>query len=670
MQKKFANIYMHSLLWVTFILFLAAGIKGYSPDWNHSFNPIGSYWGGDPDKNPFLLKTFSVLTAFLSVTYMAVASLIGSSTLLSLFPRSRQLLVIFGLPSFLLIGYPFGVLGIIAINRIVTLIAPNIIALKLTITLLIFFSFVSFLVIKKSEKLLPFLATRIVSSWYFFVALVFLFIFLIFQLHFPDAHILGDGARFTLKLIEKKEVLGINGRIPLIDQHYDELLFLYPLFLKVNLTTSDTSEILQIFWFHYAFTKTSSFLLMIGVGVLVGVSVKKSFLIVFLCFFGSVFIAPLEHALIFDSGGPIAYSLHSGRVLVSILLITFLALSFKGFLNERLGKKQALLILLFSLGLGGLTISSISIILVMIIGFFLSAIQLSARSKPILILVAIYGFLLAALSLGSDNKWGAWVLPAILLISGALILRYSNIWRVLIACKSFEKKLSTVIEFFGSLMTKGGATVILTLFGYFIALILLGNIFIKDYSWISTIGQSIEYRGVGSPKFGIGLNPFCGKYPHGYCANFFNFINAFGFPILALIIVGFLLNRSRSYRLGHGIIEAALISVFLYIGSIWIFVFFNSGAISDLDFWMIWFKSRLIEPFFYSSIFFLLAAACMIRPQCATSLNVSPNFFSRLNNYVIYFIAVYIVSGIIVDNTPKIILSNLMYLKSINVEFY
>jgi hypothetical protein len=645
------------LLFIIFIFFLIAA-KGFAPDWNVSFNPVSSYWGGSPDENKYILKSFSVFVLLLFACYAVATSLIGCCILLSLFPGVRSLRDNYGLAPFVLGSYSFGVLGVAAINRTVTLFTSNLVALAIIAAVVAAFSIYSISDIRKVRDLPKHNPGSRISGKYAIATFLTFCIFLIFQLHATDVHIIGDGAKFTLGLIENKQVLGLDGRIPLIDQHYDELLYLFPLFLQIDVLSNNTSNVLQVFWLHYSLAKASSFLLMIGVGVLIGLPIRRSALIALLCFFGSVYISPLRHILIFDSGGPIAFSLHPARVFVSVIFVAVLAFSYKGYLNVKVNLPQILFILLFSVGLGALTVSGASIFVAIAIGLFSRPINTSTPANSVLILVLICGFLLAAFSLRSANNWGAWVLPATIFIAALVVLRSLS-----------TGARSGDLNIFRSCDFVQWKTVVLILSGYFASLMLLGNIFVKDYSWVSVIGQSIVHRGVAATSFGIGINPFCGIFPHGYCGSPINFINSFGLPLLLITIVGLFLNRSEVLRGVQPILRLTLVAMFLYIGSLWLFIFVNSGANGDPDFWLIWYKSRLVEPFFYSSIFFSLGSIFLLNPEKSRISAGSAGFVSRLN-YVTIGVLMYLTFAAIVDNTPKIIWANLMYIVSLDVRYF
>lgn len=654
MPTKVNRLCLAYLLLMGILALLSTAIYSFSLDLSHAVDPRLSYWWGSEANNPYLITSISLTIFLLFLAYGFSTAQIGATIILMLFPSMRHFFRDYGPLISISSGYPFGILVVTAINRIITLLFPNIFALPITVLLIGSATLFSYTYLKTIFTYRKLSSSKKWIKTFIYCPLLFIIIF-IFQLHTPDsrlpAHIIGDSALFTIKL-SQSNIVDLVENIPLFDQHYDELLFLYPFFSLIKVIPGGVTYIMELLWLHYSVTKYSIFILLFLIGITLKLSVKSAILVVILCFFGGVNLFPLQHQLLFDSHGPIAYSLHPGRVVINGLFISFFMLTAQGRLNFLPDKKTYVSLFIFSIGLGALSISSFSIFVGIIFGLFSRFLRISRLNYLWIIFVSIAGFYISAMTLDGRLYFGYLVIPSsILLIIFIIIIEFKE--------KIIKLKPLLIICFL-----KRYLILLVLITGFLLSIFALGNLFISSHFLLDHLGQSIIFRSPNLPSPGIGLNPFCGEFPHTACVNAGSLINAFGLPVFIAALVS--LVAIIFSNINRMLIRLVAFTLAAFILSLWVYLFLNPSS-SKAFFWIIWFKSRLVEPFFYGALFTVFAVALS-----GTSWDLKNTLSGiKTHRHVPFFgllILVYIFCGLIADNFLISLWNNLLFIKDLYIK--
>ncbi|MBI4351715.1 MAG: hypothetical protein HY550_09765, partial [Elusimicrobia bacterium] len=132
-------------------------------------------------------------------------------------------------------------------------------------------------------------------------------VFLVDGLQKGGSHIVGDGGVFFLDLISNGDVFAGLRRFPLFSQHYDEIMFLYPLYPVLK---NPFVNIYLPFLLLYAFGKAAAFLACVLLLRRLSGSLGFGVLLTVFGFFGGLFLIPASAFLVMESGVPIGDVLH------------------------------------------------------------------------------------------------------------------------------------------------------------------------------------------------------------------------------------------------------------------------------------------------------------------------------------------------------------------------
>ena len=569
-------------------------------------NPTDSYWAGEFGTK-FIVSRIPLSILIKAFLYGVCTCIIGTASIAALCKSLPGIIHRFGLVSTSLACYPFGILIVIAINRTLTLIFDNSFAQLASMLAVISISgyiLASNLKTKGNVDLLKTegsISILSIGPWVLFALI------LVGQIHYPNAHIVGDGAKFTFDIIMNDSFFGQHGQVPIILKHYDELLYNYPLIVNGQHDFNEAQLInntLITLWINYSFAKTACILLLAIIGRLLGLSLFDSLLITAFCFLGTPHLTPYENRLIFDSGGPLYICLHPGRVIVVALsILAASTINIQGYM-QRLSPSLVLILTAFGVGLSSFSISSFAIILMLFIASVFKPKAVDERLLYVVALLSITCYILYFIRIQGQLST----------IAEYLSLNALVLCMILSASKFIKgRSMSGSYPLFSGL----NAPILIITTGFLTGLLFLGNSFAMHFLQSANSNQVVA-SGVGSAIFGVGLNPFCGRFPHNlYCSDGWEFLKSYGLPgtlMTLLVLIKYVFKRS--FRL----VDYIIISISLLLTlSLWVFLFTNKMAVSDIDLYTVWYKSRIVEPFFYALLFFsLFKILTYKRPPLAT----------------------------------------------------
>ena len=431
-------------------------------------------------------------------------------------------------------------------------------------------------------------------------------VFLVDGVQKGGSHIVGDGGAFFLDLICNGYIFDGLRNFPMFSQHYDEIMFLYPLYPVLK---NPAMNIYLPFLLLYAFGKAAAFLT--AALILRRLSRSQGFgaLLAVYGFFGGLFLIPASSFLVIESGVPIGYVLHISRVFGILIPLLFLvAISPRPLFGPPRARWYSGLFLV-ALGLAGSSVSNFYAVLVVSFSYLLLRTKVSPH--PVFNNGALSGKLLTAAVLltAALPFLIAGTLPFIRVAGGyALFLCILAFAGVALTAPAGEPPDEAQLRFIGR------ASLVLAA-GYVAGMAFLGNLFVP-----LTMGRLGNFgmlsRGVPNPLAGpllslLGPNVFCDRFPVDHCATARSYMERFGLFYLALFsgaaLVGKKLVSSRR-GLGTGDFRIIMTVIFAFTG---IFLYeYTNGLLDHGDlYWLIWFKTRLIEPWFYMGLLIPLAYA-------------------------------------------------------------
>jgi len=629
------------------------------------FDPTSSYWlNNSVEKSRYFLSSFSFSALIVFTIYSSSNIILGLAFIQSVNNSIFRYFLTykFTIP-LLLLCYPIGSVISTAINRIITLFFGNYHA---SLVIYIFYALIIlfFMQIKTKFIILNFYNTfkTIQSLSINALCICLSFIFFVILLHYQNQHIVGDGVKFTFEIIDNETNFNPWEKLPLIAKHYDELLYLYPLIMLVKVFKLNQNNLLLFFWLHYSLIKIGCLILLISSGKYVGLSIKQSTLLGLCCFFANPYINPFRIRLIFDSGQPIAYSLHSGRVMIDVFVVYLTTLFIRKGTFGKIGIRSVLLLSFFSVGLASLSISAALALIGIASGIFSNILQFSKKHYLMIFGILIYGFIISSILLVYKNSTSYSYIPlgSSIFLSFILFMYFFSAKLMSNKFPGFDLETELRFNFTNTILLNKFLYFLLIGISYSLSLKYLGNVFIGDPSWLEHIGQRIIGSNIDVKRFGIGAGSFCGQFPFS-CSSSNFFVEAYGFPFFlaslnAILIYYKLSSLAKKYTIN------SLFFLFFYCCTLFFFTFMNEGAINWLD---VWVKSRIPEPFFYSSIFFSIVSMYKINIK---STNSSFNLFSQIINFNIidlYLLSIFIIS-FISQSYFDVFKANLNYLRHIN----
>lgn len=566
------------------------------PDKRHNFQVGYSYFGWTGSIYNVKTSAVSALAIFL---YICAGAIIGYKFFLSKIIQ-RDYAEKYT-PLLLAAGFVPGYFILIAVNRIVSLLFNNSFAQPALLGLygLLFFYYVGSCKINIS---------RIIGIA---GVLILYFVFIVDQIQKNDAHIIGDGATFFLDIILKGDIFEGSKNFPLFSQHYDEIMFLYPIY-PVLKAESAQSNILIPYLLLYSFGKMSACLSMVLVlRSIIGSTFFPIILIIYM-YLGNPFLIPVSSFVLFDSGNPINNVLHISRVfgiLIPFLIVILLRLRLA---CDNLGWQWYITLFLMSVGLSSTTVSNAYALIALFFVYALFVIKSSSfsifnrgRLTPALVLLVL--LLMAALPfMIAANE-------TIVRQLGGLILLLSGI---LLFAIMVDMRVETGVE--SDYISKIKKMSLILLVGYGVGIIFLGNLFVHftadkigvfdvlDRQLKNGNLTSIPWNGSVFDIFGV--NPFCSwnRHPFEHCVNTRNYIMRFGL-LFSVLIIGValvtdkIISNAKDVKLET--LQIFIVAMFTMVG---IFLYEYTNGMADeavrLHRLPIWLKSRFIEPWFYISI--------------------------------------------------------------------
>jgi hypothetical protein len=560
-----------------------------------SFKPGLSYfdWGGHTIFSP----AGSMSWALVMPAYLLSAAAAGYLLFFSwLLPRGAALR--YG-PLLAPLAFIPGYFACAAANRLITLALPNFLAAPALAA-----AYALVLVLGARRYLLD--GGRFFTPAALAAAGLYAF-YLVDGLQKGGSHVVGDGAVFFLNLITSGQGFAPAAHFPLFSQHYDEIMFLYPLYPLLR--GAGKINIYLPFLMLYAAGKCAAALAVYFLTRRLSGGALFSFFLTAFVFLGNPFLSPLVGVLIFDSGSAVNHILHIGRVfgilipfILPALLLEAPPASAPG--RARLGS--------FALAGAGLAASTLSNLYAPLAALFCGLLlKIKSRfpglaARPVLFRGAFYGaFGLTAL--------------APLLIAGPMpLLRQAGglalaLGAVCCGCVLLLSQFSPA-KAEPAFFKKIPAAVCL---GYAVGIVLLGNLFLP-----ATLGAFGNFemlqKGVANPLAGpllkmFGPTRYTGVFPLDQLAGTAHYLWRFGL-MYAVLLLGLAASARRLLSPERPASAAdllpAAVGLFALTGT-FLYEYTNAAISGVNNHWPIWFKSRLLEPWYYGAI--LLCAGYAFR---------------------------------------------------------
>jgi hypothetical protein len=368
-------------------------------------------------------------------------------------------------------------------------------------------------------------------------------------------------------------------------------MFLYP---AVQLHAGGGAlNVIDGYWVLYAFGKAAGFaMVVLSVAGLSG-SRAVGWLVALLLFVGGIHPAPGQALLVFDAANPLSLSLHPGRVLVAVLPIALLAaLPRCARASREIPPAAWGLLLLVGAGLSSLTVTFAPVLACAI--FLAIAERFPANRLASLTLIALC--LLAPIALyDSPRRLG----PAVLLVAACLLATLPAVGRAL---RGVSAAFIDTRRAEGPPLPAAVLACAALALGAAVGLALLGNVAVGRVH--ALLGGALEIVTRPSPPVPLapGPNAFCGTFPLLHCTGFGAFATHLGLPFIVAGVAALMALRGGTAARDE---DSALVGVLalllaLLVASLFAMDFMNGGA---GDAWLgVWLKSRLPEPWFYSTL--------------------------------------------------------------------
>ena len=548
--------------------------------------------------------TLPALWYFLSVMYYATSLFIGYAFLFPIIKRTKTPFLVSLFASFL----P-GYIIVVSINRLVTYMFPY--SSAAVIVLIGMVSLVLMLYVKNVSGLKTFLQefrfSRNRKEHIYFIGLFILlfFIILIVTLQRGKHPFCGHAVNY---IIENGYILleNINHHVPIFGYHYDEFFFNYPLiyFFKSNVA------LIFHFWIVNTFMIVSIIFMLYSIFIYFGLSSPLASIYTAFLMIGSHTLSPVNYLLMFDSGNPLVFNVHVGRM-ISCVLPVFLLLRFGMYGNHGINSKwnnyELVLIVLFGLGIPSLSFHVFIYTMVFLFMIILYRISNSERkiitlnNTVILMMISFMIFVpfYTKFLTGSENDFLGIPIVITSIISSAVLFQFIRPLQLRGAWKQIKEPFLVILSAVTSAVLFGN---LITLkFHGFMRLVgdelqnLLGY---NPYGFLFTriFSQDSPIRFFEKQLENMPLTDFLGMH---------YYVTYYGFVTLLIYGALFVFMRRNYSRTDYGSHEIKGLGVSIYLNVILFImgIFFTSYSYLGMQ---RWFTTRFIEVPFYTLLILCL----------------------------------------------------------------
>ena len=507
---------------------------------------------------------------------------------------------------------------VVSFNRVLTVFFPNIVSMWL-----IFISVLACLAasirLAKDTKLDGLLIPIVCgTAGYIF--------FLGFELQNGPSNVIGDGAAFFIEQLQHGEILADSARIPLVDQHYDELVYLAP--IHYFFAGQPQSNLFTPYLFVYALGKLSCVSFVAWFVLSVTRNGWYAVLIAIFYFLGNHLMIPFGPRLVFDQGNPLVMSHHITRDFANLFPLALVWLSGK-FLDGQHGLNPAkpfhvIAVFLVGFGLAATTISNIIFVVVLVFILFLSLVpkifqdvRPSLRSSGIVQATFLVLFLAYPI-LASDGhipnrSYGALALLICTLFAMVTLLTSLSSQR-LVSANARPAYLTVLIFLTGYVIS-------FTIFGGSILQLIahplfswMDQLYLAIHGDLPTLSRGLPigkfFNGSGSDAPFFGTIAFCGMFPFHHCEDTPNYVQSFGliFVIGAMSLVICKAVETKSIELDFDFKSDGILVLLIGLSISFLLYEFTNGRLVTMNDWLhVWVKVRFVEAWFYSLLVFGLA---------------------------------------------------------------
>jgi len=621
-KRKISAVLFGVILLIT-MRFIFAASHNLHIDYFYIY-PVGSTYVKWVTPLQLLAKDSSMVILLEMFFYCIFALFIGCYFLEKLFGVSASF---FNSIFFLLSGFVPGYLILIAVNRLVTFALPNgmaMVVLPILYLCVIFYCYRHrskgttqnnplmgvFTIDKKTIAVIPAAFTCIAIAIFFLIS----------QAQTDNVHIIGDGAIFFLDLIRSQSPFARSGHFPVITQHYDEIMFLYPIFQDNISEMYNIGNAINCYWILYAFGKASCFSIIVVSVYLLSNSKLLGMLCAALLFFGGLQPNPFVHIWLFDSRNPLGVNMHIGRVILAILPIAAFAIAHTYFkFPARINTESSVVLILLGLGLSSLSLHFTMIIFLSVAMALFLIIPISIRAGAYIIGFSLFSTI-ALYSYPETMGIGICCLVICVLTMSLLAFRGVNDFIAHNGWTFWENWFLKIIAM----------QVFLVFLGVGAGLLFLGNSLVITHYPFHLPTPLFLTRLMAPVPMQFGRNPFCGVSYIGHCVNIISFTAFYGLPFILLGICALTALYKSLVRPVPAISDNAVSPLFgilpfvsiLLVSSFFMYDFMDANSVNN--FMGVWVKTRLPEPWFYScivlSFIFLWKTAIPIGKVALTAL--------------------------------------------------
>ena len=460
----------------------------------------------------------------------------------------------------------------------------------------------------------------------------------VIQIQYAGAHVTGDAGIFLFNVLRNIHFgLSTNTKLPFFAQHYDELMYLYPIYYGFR-SIAKLNLMLPL-WILGSMGKIASFSLIF---ICLKTFIKKShivFLITYFVFHGNLFINPFYSTTIFDSGNPIVLCMHIGRLIGICLPVFMFTLAYK--LNDVDKSEHEKLIyifcILFGVGISSTTISNSYITFLLYLASVLFTFRrISNEGEKIygnykyvsFLMFLIPTLVYASMSISSNIIAPAFMVLGLFTISILFILHFLDIDRLkkinfqLFYDCFFKKNIlfPMVIGivfgnlFLGNIALSSVARVLNTFPGNdrSSSIIFKSNdIYLPSYEQYlfnlpivkrNIVKEDISKKHLFSTSKVYHNNRMSSYVDH--CRNLLYFARKFGLPVIIGIVSMLIIGLVEDSKKVKAILMDRQIASCIWYSFIFMLLGFllYDFILNNDDFLSTWLKSRLVEPWFYSTI--------------------------------------------------------------------
>lgn len=526
-----------------------------------------------------------------------------------------------------------GCLLIAALSRIVTLFLPNSIAPALILLAICGATTMTAVWIART----PGSKTEYRVTWRSLsVAMIAVIIALIFEVQFDRFHVAGEAILFFIEKVftSPQHGIGTAGYWPLLSFHYDEGAFLYPVVYGLAAPGASAEPTLTVlYWISLALGRLGAVSITYVAVRSFGVDRLSSLIVVAFVLGASLSLNPLASNILFDSMSPLAYALHVSRFIVPVL--PFLLVSAACAPTKEPTRLTLAVAGFLGVGLASMTIHVALVLLWGVALLVLTLLNPSASRSPL--------------------SWRAACAASIVLLAGLSItygLGLSSVHvkvAALLAAAAISVLLVglTLLEVRGSTQTqsdpklRAAAMVFAVLCGgYLVGILLFGNglaYYTQSFmGWLWPWSEHAivdRYTGMlASRPMEMMQSPYCGGSEWAgrmlgfHCGSLPFFARTYGLPLVVMtaVLAWWLRHLPQTPSSGDRrltMIYWGIVLSFVAFPISFILLDFVVASAAPPDwppgnmFWLVWVRSRFIEPWFYSG---LLLALALYLNQCGT----------------------------------------------------